>query len=112
MTKRQPEATHPRAAPGQLLSIAIATLASKLSSAITVKKSPRFIWRSCSQIKLGQGRPDRCPDCKQRRPCRRASSGREPRREFAIGLLFARFARFEIGLDPTQARIQCDRARF
>jgi hypothetical protein len=38
MTKRQPAATHPRAAPDQLLSIAIATLASKLNSASIVKK--------------------------------------------------------------------------
>jgi hypothetical protein len=45
MTKRQPAATHPRAAPGQLLSIAIATLASKLNSATIVKEGPRFIRR-------------------------------------------------------------------
>jgi hypothetical protein len=43
MTKKQPAATHPKAAPHQLLSIAIAMLASKLSSATIVKESPRFI---------------------------------------------------------------------
>src|SRR5215831_12084608 len=43
MTKRQPAATHPKATPGQLLSIARATLASKPNSAIIVKESPRFI---------------------------------------------------------------------
>jgi len=43
VTKRQPAATHPKATPGQLLSIAMATLASKLNSAKIVKESPRFI---------------------------------------------------------------------
>src|SRR5262249_44405711 len=38
-----PAATHPKAAPDQLLSIAIATLASKPNSARIVKESPRFI---------------------------------------------------------------------
>ena len=68
--------------------------------------------KSCSQIELGHGRSDRCPDCKQSCPCRRASSGRQPRRGFAFGLSFARFACFEIRLDPTHARIECDRVRF
>jgi hypothetical protein len=45
MTKRPPAATHPKAAPDQLLSIAIATLASKPSDARIVKESPRFIGR-------------------------------------------------------------------
>jgi hypothetical protein len=43
MTKRQPATTHPKAAPDQLLSMAIATLASKLNDARIVKESPRFI---------------------------------------------------------------------
>jgi hypothetical protein len=45
MTRRPLAATHPRVAAGQLLSIAIATLASKPNSARIVKDSPRFIWR-------------------------------------------------------------------
>jgi hypothetical protein len=40
MTKRQPSATHPKAAPDQLLSIAIAKLASTPQS--------NGIWKSCS----------------------------------------------------------------
>ena len=43
MTKRQAAVAHPKAAPGQLLSIVMATLASKLNSAKIVKESPRFI---------------------------------------------------------------------
>src|SRR5262249_27693681 len=70
------------------------------------------VFRSCSQINLGQCRTDRCPDCKQSCPCRRISSCRQPRREFAFGMSFARFAPLEIRLDPTQARIECDRTRF
>ena len=64
---------------------------------------------SCSQIE--QGCAGCCPDCKQNQncPCRRASSRREP---WSLGLLFARFARFEMRLDPTHARIKCDRVRF
>jgi hypothetical protein len=38
-------AAHPKAAAGQLLSIAIAMLASKPNNARIVKESPRFIWR-------------------------------------------------------------------
>jgi hypothetical protein len=45
MTKRPPAARHPRAAAGQLLSIAIATLASEPNSTEIVKESPRFLWR-------------------------------------------------------------------
>jgi hypothetical protein len=45
MKNRQPEATHPKAAPDQLLSSAMATLASKLNSATIVKEGTRFIWR-------------------------------------------------------------------
>src|SRR5262245_45420801 len=41
--KRQPAATHPKAAPRQLLSIAMATLESKPNSATIVKQSSRFI---------------------------------------------------------------------
>jgi hypothetical protein len=48
MTKRPPAATHPRAAAGQLLSIAIATLASKPNNARIVKESPCFIGRVLS----------------------------------------------------------------
>src|SRR5262245_31501120 len=61
------------------------------------------------QKKLGQGCPDRCPNCKQSSPCRR--SGREPWSRFALGLLFARFARFEISFDPIQPPIECDYLR-
>jgi hypothetical protein len=43
MTKRQPAATHPKAAPRQLLSIAMAALESKPNSATIVKQNPRFI---------------------------------------------------------------------
>ena len=43
MTKRQAAVAHPKVAPGQLLSIVMATLASKLNSAKIVKESPRFI---------------------------------------------------------------------
>src|SRR5215472_15987832 len=64
---------------------------------------------SCSQIK--QGCAGCYPDCKHSCPCRRTSNSRQPRREFAFGLSFARFARFEIRLDPTQARIECDLVR-
>jgi hypothetical protein len=44
MKNRQPEATHPKAAPDQLLSSAMAKLASKANSATIVKESARFIW--------------------------------------------------------------------
>jgi hypothetical protein len=58
---------------------------------------------SCSQIM--QNCAGCCPDCKQNQncPCRRASSRREPSSRFALGLLFARFARFETSFDPFQA---------
>jgi hypothetical protein len=52
MTKRQPAATHPKAAPAQLLSIAIATLASKPNDARIVKESPRFIWRALPEVSV------------------------------------------------------------
>jgi hypothetical protein len=43
MKKRSPAATHPKAAPKQLLSSAMATLASKANSATIVKEGMRFI---------------------------------------------------------------------
>jgi hypothetical protein len=43
MKKRSPAATHPKAAPEQLLSSAMATLASKANSATIVKEGMRFI---------------------------------------------------------------------
>jgi hypothetical protein len=45
MAKSQTAVTNPKAAPDQLLSVAIATLASKPHSATIVKEGPRFIWR-------------------------------------------------------------------
>jgi hypothetical protein len=39
------------------------------------------------------------------------TSGREPWPRFARGLLFARFARFEISFDPIQPPIECDYLR-
>jgi hypothetical protein len=42
-TKSPPAATHPKAAPDQLLPIAIATLASKPNSARIVKESPLIL---------------------------------------------------------------------
>ena len=45
MAKSQTAVIHPKAAPDQLLSIAIATLASKLNRATIVKNGTRFIGR-------------------------------------------------------------------
>src|SRR5262249_21821611 len=53
-------------------------------------------------------RPALVVESKQRHPCRRASSGRKPWSEFALGLLFARF---EISFDPIQAPIERDHVR-
>jgi hypothetical protein len=58
MTKRKIAATSPKTTPDQLLSIAIATLASKLNSATIVKTGPCFICRSVS------ARLDRSPLCR------------------------------------------------
>jgi hypothetical protein len=50
MAKSQTATTHPKAAPNQLLSSAMATLASKLNSATIVKKGPRLIWRALPRV--------------------------------------------------------------
>jgi len=49
-------------------------------------------------FQIKQGCAGCCPDCKQNQncPCSRASSCREPWSRFALRLLFARFAWFEI----------------
>src|SRR5262249_61202245 len=104
-TKPQSETLRPRIGPKSIGRFGYHYAKLELASLVTSFNPVSPALRSCSQIKLGQGRTDRCPDCKQSCPCRRASSGRQPRRKFAFGLSFARF---EIRL-PTQARIECDR---
>src|SRR5438876_9502497 len=56
---------------------------------------------SCSQIKLGQDSADRRADREQNCPCRHAGNV-EPRLGFDFRLFFARL---EMLLDPTQARL-------
>src|SRR5262249_14123819 len=81
------------------------TSADGLHSINALNRSP--VVGSCSQIK--QDCAGCCPDCKQN--CRRSSNGREPWSRFALGLLLARFAWFEISFDPVQLPIECDRLR-
>src|SRR6516164_1828961 len=97
-TKPQSETLRPRIGPKSIGRFGYHYAKLELASRVTSFNPVSPALGSCSQKKLRQGRTDRCPDCKQSCPCRR-----EPRRKFAFGLSFARF---EIRLDPTQARIR------